>query len=83
MSASPSYFDTQLFIDNTWRATSRELPVINPATEIEIGHVSMADTTDLDEAAAAAVRSFENLAQGPGSQTHALLRRAVTDARSA
>jgi succinate-semialdehyde dehydrogenase/glutarate-semialdehyde dehydrogenase len=77
MSASPSYSDTQLFIDNTWRATSRALPVINPATEIEIGRVSMADTTDLDEATAASLRGFKTWRKVPAIERSALMRRAA------
>jgi succinate-semialdehyde dehydrogenase/glutarate-semialdehyde dehydrogenase len=77
MSASPSYSDTQLFIDNTWRATSRALPVINPATEIEIGRVSMADTTDLDEATAASLRGFKTWRKVPAFERSALMRRAA------
>ena len=77
MSASPSYPDTQLFIDNTWRATSRTLPVVNPATEIEIGHVSMADMADLDEAAAASLRGFERWRKMPAFERSALMRRAA------
>jgi succinate-semialdehyde dehydrogenase/glutarate-semialdehyde dehydrogenase len=77
MSASPSYPDTQLFIDNTWRATSRALPVVNPATEIEIGHVSMADMAELDEAAAASLRGFERWRKMPAFERSALMRRAA------
>jgi succinate-semialdehyde dehydrogenase / glutarate-semialdehyde dehydrogenase len=77
MSASPSYSDTQLFIDNTWRGTSRTLPVVNPATEIEIGRASMADTSDLDEAAAASLRGFKTWCKVPAFERSALMRRAA------
>jgi len=77
MSASPSYSDTQLFIDNTWRTTSRMLPVVNPATEIEIGHVSMAHASDLDEAAEAALRGFRIWRKVPAFERSALMRRAA------
>ena len=77
MSTAPSYSDTQLFIDNTWRATSRTLPVVNPATEIEIGRVSMADTADLDEAAAASLRGFKTWRRVPAFERGALMRRAA------
>ncbi|MFM0337455.1 NAD-dependent succinate-semialdehyde dehydrogenase [Paraburkholderia fungorum] len=77
MSASPSYSDTQLFIDNTWRTTSRMLPVVNPATEIEIGHVSMAQASDLDEAAEAALRGFRIWRKVPAFERSALMRRAA------
>ena len=77
MSTAPSYSDTQLFINNTWRATSRTLPVVNPATEIEIGRVSMAHTADLDEAAAASLRGFKIWRKIPALERSALLRRAA------
>ena len=77
MSTTPSYSNTQLFIDNTWRATSRTLPVANPATEIEIGRVSMADTADLDEAAAASLRGFKTWRRVPAFERGALMRHAA------
>ncbi|MDB5369185.1 MAG: NAD-dependent succinate-semialdehyde dehydrogenase [Roseomonas sp.] len=55
-----SYNDVQLHIDGKWRAATggRTIPVINPATEEQIGTVPHASTADLDEALDAAARGF-------------------------
>lgn len=48
----------QLFIDNQWRTTRETLPVLNPATEEEIGRLPVAGRAELDDALAAAERGF-------------------------
>lgn len=53
------YPDLHLFIDNTWRKTSDTRPVLNPATEAEIGRLPIARQSDLDDALAAAERGFK------------------------
>lgn len=53
-----TYPDLHLFIDNTWRKTSDTLPVLNPATEQEIGRLPIARQSDLDDALDAAERGF-------------------------
>ncbi|MCF8484163.1 MAG: NAD-dependent succinate-semialdehyde dehydrogenase [Rhodobacteraceae bacterium] len=53
-----TYPDLNLFIDNTWRKTSDTLPVLNPATEQEIGRLPIARQSDLDDALDAAERGF-------------------------
>lgn len=52
------YPDLQLFIDNQWRKTADTLPVLNPATEAEIGRLPVAGRSDLDDAMEAAERGF-------------------------
>ena len=52
------YPDLQLFIDNQWRKTADTLPVLNPATEAEIGRLPVAGRSDLDDALEAAERGF-------------------------
>lgn len=54
------YPHIQLYIDGHWRegATARCLPVHNPATGTVIGQVACAETSDLEEAAAAAKSGF-------------------------
>jgi succinate-semialdehyde dehydrogenase/glutarate-semialdehyde dehydrogenase len=54
------YKDVQLHIDGQWRAATggRTIPVLNPATEEQIGTVPHASEADLDEALAAAERGF-------------------------
>jgi succinate-semialdehyde dehydrogenase / glutarate-semialdehyde dehydrogenase len=54
-----TYPDLNLFIDNTWRKTSDTLPVLNPATEQEIGRLPIARQSDLDDALDAAERGFK------------------------
>jgi succinate-semialdehyde dehydrogenase/glutarate-semialdehyde dehydrogenase len=53
------YPDLQLFIDNQWRKTADTLPVLNPATEAEIGRLPVAGRGDLDDALDAAERGFK------------------------
>jgi succinate-semialdehyde dehydrogenase/glutarate-semialdehyde dehydrogenase len=49
-----TYPDLHLYINGKWRKTARDLPVLNPATEEEIGRLPHADKSDLDDALAAA-----------------------------
>lgn len=55
------YPNVQLHIDGVWRDAEggRRIPVLNPATEEEIGSVAHACVADLDEALAASQRGFE------------------------
>jgi hypothetical protein len=55
------YPSTQLLIDGKWgpAASGRTIPVLNPATEEQIGTVAHAGTEDLDRALAAARKGFE------------------------
>ena len=53
------YPDLKLFIDGKWRKSNADIPVINPATEEEIGRLPCVSTNDLDEALEAAVKGFE------------------------
>jgi succinate-semialdehyde dehydrogenase/glutarate-semialdehyde dehydrogenase len=52
------YPDLKLFIDGKWRKTAEDMPVINPATEDEIGRLPRAGQSDLDDALAAAEAGF-------------------------
>jgi succinate-semialdehyde dehydrogenase / glutarate-semialdehyde dehydrogenase len=56
-----NYPNVQLFIDGKWRpaASGRTIPVLNPATEENVGTVAHADRSDLDEAVAAAEKGFK------------------------
>ncbi|TXI00926.1 MAG: NAD-dependent succinate-semialdehyde dehydrogenase [Pseudorhodobacter sp.] len=53
-----TYPDLQLFIDGQWRKTAETLPVLNPATEEEIGRLPVAGKRELDDALEAAERGF-------------------------
>ncbi len=56
-----TYPDTQLLIDGIWRGavSGATIPVLNPATGLQIGTVASAGVADLDAALDAAVRGFE------------------------
>ena len=55
-----NYPDVQLFIDGKWRdgAEGKTLPIIDPATEEEIGRLAHATLPDLDAALEAAEKGF-------------------------
>jgi succinate-semialdehyde dehydrogenase/glutarate-semialdehyde dehydrogenase len=54
-----NYPDLHLFINGEWRKTADDLPVLNPATEEEIGRLPHAEKSDLDDALESARRGFE------------------------
>ena len=66
---------TKFYIDGAWVAprTTRELDVINPATEEVIGKVALGGPEDVDAAVAAARRGFETFSQTTREQRLALL----------
>jgi len=55
------YPDVLLHIDGSWRParSGRTMPVVNPATEAELGTLAHAGIDDLDEALASAAKGFE------------------------
>src|ERR1700759_2298549 len=56
-----NYPNVQLFIDGKWRpaASGKTIPVLNPATEENVGTVAHAGKADPDEARAAAEKGFK------------------------
>lgn len=54
-----NYPDLHLYINGAWRKAAGDLPVLNPATEEEIGRLPHADKGDLDDALTAAEQGFE------------------------
>ena len=58
-----TYPDLHLFINGEWRKTARDLPVLNPATEEEVGRLPHAETSDLDDALDAAEKGFKTWRQ--------------------
>jgi acyl-CoA reductase-like NAD-dependent aldehyde dehydrogenase len=46
--------ELKLFIAGEWRGARRDMAVVNPATEQELGRLPCADISDLDDALAAA-----------------------------
>ena len=71
------YPDIQLFIDGSWRSTDESMPVVNPATEAEIGRVPVASPFDLDDALAAAKTGFEVWSQTSPKDRADLVRAAA------
>ncbi|SNZ20212.1 NAD-dependent succinate-semialdehyde dehydrogenase [Cohaesibacter gelatinilyticus] len=53
------YPDLHLFIDGKWRKAKRDVPVVNPATEEELGRLPCADIDDLEDALSAARKGFK------------------------
>lgn len=74
-----SYPDTQLFIGGTWRGArdGRTIPVIDPATEEQIGTVAHAGIPDLDAALEAAAGAFPGWAATGAFDRYKLMRRAA------
>ncbi|MDB5372756.1 MAG: aldehyde dehydrogenase, partial [Belnapia sp.] len=79
-----AYPTVQLHINGEWRAArgGKTLPVINPATEEEIGQVAHASTADLDEALDAAARGFATWKKVSAFDRSKLMRKAADLLRS-
>jgi len=73
----PEYPELRLHIDGTWRTTAETLPVVNPATEAEIGRLPVAGADDLDDALAAAAHGFETWRRTPPRDRADLIRAAA------
>ena len=71
------YPDTQIYIDGAWRAGAKTIPVIDPATEAEIGRLSLASEQDLADAATAAERAFREWRKVSPLERSKLMRRAA------
>ncbi len=74
---SRNYPSTQLFIDGTWLSSAREASVVNPASETEIGRVSLAAEAELSQAADAAARGFEVWRKVSAFERSKLMRKAA------
>ena len=73
-----TYPELNLYIDGEWRKAASDLPVLNPATEEEIGRLPHADKGDLDDALDAAVKGFDRWRQvAPVERANVLLRAAA------
>ncbi|MDJ0749377.1 MAG: NAD-dependent succinate-semialdehyde dehydrogenase [Woeseiaceae bacterium] len=60
-----TYPDLHLYINGEWRKAAHDLPVLNPATEEEIGRLPHAERRDLDDALDAAADGFKVWSQTP------------------
>lgn len=73
-----TYPDLHLYINGEWRKTASDLPVLNPATEQEIGRLPCAETSDLDDALASAAGGFRLWRRTPpASRAKVLLKAAA------
>lgn len=76
-------YSYQLFIDGAWReGGAGDMPLIDPASEREIGRVARASSTDLSDALASARRAQERWAATPARERGAILMRAADIMRS-
>jgi succinate-semialdehyde dehydrogenase/glutarate-semialdehyde dehydrogenase len=75
----PSYSDVKLFIAGKWRdgSSGETLPIIDPATEEEIGRLAKATTADLDEALASAEKGFRIWRDTPAYDRYEIMRKAA------
>ncbi|HCM06996.1 MAG TPA: aldehyde dehydrogenase family protein, partial [Alphaproteobacteria bacterium] len=75
----------KFYINGEWVAplSDATMPVLNPATEKQIGTVALGNEADVDRAVAAASTAFEEFSQTSKDGRLALLRkvRAITEAR--
>ena len=72
------YPELQLYINGEWRKTADTLPVLNPATEEELGRLPHATISDLDDALAAAARGFKVWSKvAPVERANVLLKAAA------
>ncbi|QNB12976.1 NAD-dependent succinate-semialdehyde dehydrogenase [Paraburkholderia tropica] len=71
------YPDTQIYVDGAWRAGAKTIAVIDPATEAEIGRLSLASEQDLSDAADASARAFNAWRKVSPLERSKLMRRAA------
>jgi succinate-semialdehyde dehydrogenase/glutarate-semialdehyde dehydrogenase len=73
-----TYPDLSLYINGDWRKTADDLPVLNPATEEEIGRLPRARTSDLDDALESAAKGFAVWRKvAPGERASVLIKAAA------
>jgi succinate-semialdehyde dehydrogenase/glutarate-semialdehyde dehydrogenase len=71
------YPDIGLYIGGSWRTTTEELSVVNPANEQVIGRLACAGRQDLDDALEAAAKGFKVWSQTPPRDRAEVLRTAA------
>src|ERR1700726_165505 len=74
------YDNRQFYIDGAWvdPVESKELKVINPATEEVAGVISMGSSKDVDRAVMAARRAFDGYSRTPPAERLTLMERILT-----
>lgn len=76
------YPELKLFIGGQWRDTPDDLPVVNPATEAEIGRLPRARRSDLEDAVAAAEAGLALWRKTPPRQRADIILRAAAILRA-
>jgi len=77
-----TYPDLYLYINGEWRKTASDLPVLNPATEEEIGRLPHAEMSDLNDAVESASRGFEKWRRVSPSDRASVLYKAAAIMRA-
>jgi len=72
-----TYPDLHLYINGEWRKTASDIPVLNPATEEEIGRLPHAEKSDLDDAVESAAMGFRVWSQVPPCERANVLYKAA------
>ncbi|MGI9480634.1 MAG: aldehyde dehydrogenase family protein [Hyphomicrobiaceae bacterium] len=74
----------KFYIDGAWvePLSKAEFPVLNPATQEQVGVITLGNAADVDRAVAAAKTAFERHAQTPKSERLALLERLLELSRA-
>ena len=72
-----TYPDLHLYIGGEWRRTADHIPVLDPATEDEIGRLPHAEQRDLDDALEAAETGFRAWSKTPPIERANVLLRAA------
>jgi succinate-semialdehyde dehydrogenase/glutarate-semialdehyde dehydrogenase len=75
----PTYPDVKLFIDGQWRdgAEGKTMAIIDPATEEEIGRLSMATRPDLDAALESTQKGFAVWRETGAFERYRIMRKAA------
>ena len=70
----------KFYIDGRWVApnSSQSMSVLNPATEMQIGTITLGNETDVNAAVAAATRAFSHYSQSSRAERLKLLKRLMT-----
>jgi aldehyde dehydrogenase (NAD+) len=73
----------KFYIDGAWSypASDRRFPVLNPATEAQIGEIALGSATDVDNAVAAAKRAFQTYSQTSLEERLSLMQRMLKISR--
>ena len=77
-----TYPELRLFIGGEWRATPEDIPVLNPATEEELGRLPHARLSDLEDALEAAQAGFEIWRKTPPRTRSDIILRAASIMRA-